>query len=423
MAHAMLTRRSPSAEEIGKARLQGYRLQFSRRSKRTGTGVADVVVAPGFTVMGVLYNVPSDEWDALQLKEGLQMHPPAYRQVEVDVFSFVDKTVRRAVTFVVADPESVEQIPSPEYIGAMIEEVERRGLRPYGQFLRWLQSCSNTTQNKPLRNGLWVTGTSLRQKSHGHYIVRANPGAVIGSSKARLVSVEFNGRITTARLQSVPELPDRLCEMDQNLRHALGMIGQNSYGYTVVLRAQSSRNILPAVVAPRTLCLKIHQTNWTDSEKRICILHHRNIAMLGIKEGEQIEIECSTRDDSGAILTKRIRLRVYSAEQRDNQSRTYPAIDEIYLDRECRTELGLSIDRSTFVDWPVLVRPSVGHLLRRRIVIYGITFFLGTASLSQVLSLLMPNLPSAARAAVAIALAAVTTIAVTLIDIRANLRY
>lgn len=145
--------------------------------------------------------------------------------------------------------------------------------------------------------------------------------------------------------------------------------------------------------------------------------------MLGIKEGEQIEIECSTRDDSGAILTKRIRLRVYSAEQRDNQSRTYPAIDEIYLDRECRTELGLSIDRSTFVDWPVLVRPSVGHLLRRRIVIYGITFFLGTASLSQVLSLLMPNLPSAARAAVAIALAAVTTIAVTLIDIRANLRY
>ncbi|HEU4543222.1 MAG TPA: gamma-glutamylcyclotransferase family protein [Jiangellaceae bacterium] len=422
MSRETMTRLAPSAMRIGKARLPNHRLRFSRKSLRTGTGVADVVHHPGFVVMGALYEIPEHEWNTLRQKEGATMAPPAYREAKVEVFSFGDKSNRKAVTFVVAEPEQVEQVPSVSYISDMVQQATELGFPAYAAFLEWLQRRA-MEGSLPLRDGLLVSATKNRGKSHGRYIVRANPRLFGDSRGARLVSVEFDGRTTVAAFAAAAEVQEGSCEIDQNLRHALGMIGQNCYGYTVTLRPEVGGRVRPTLVKPRNLCLKVRQTNWTDSEKRVCILHPKNIVMLGIKEGEQVEIESSTRGDDGRLFIKKIRLRAYTSEQRSRQSRGYPEVDHVYLDQECREELGLSGERNQYSDWPVLVRPSVRHQLRRRVAVYGVTFFLGIASLSQVFALMAPSFPEWVRVLAAVLTAVIATIIVAWVDIRANISY
>jgi hypothetical protein len=74
-------------------------------------------------------------------------------------------------------------------------------------------------------------------------------------------------------------------------------------------------------------------------------------------------------------------------------------------------------------EWPLIVRPSLRHQLRRRLAVYGVTFFLGIASLSQILNQLFPVLPGTARAIIAIGTAVVATMLVAWADIRANITY
>lgn len=55
---------------LGPARLDDHRLAFTRRSVRTGTGVADVVPAPGESVWGALYELDEGGVEILDCKEG-----------------------------------------------------------------------------------------------------------------------------------------------------------------------------------------------------------------------------------------------------------------------------------------------------------------------------------------------------------------
>ncbi|MEU7789710.1 gamma-glutamylcyclotransferase family protein [Amycolatopsis sp. NPDC049159] len=422
MSFDQLAKRCPSAREVGKARLRDHRLRFSRKSQVTDTGVADITPERGFTVMGVVYRVPRDEWPALRRKEGLELSPPAYAESEVDVFCFADKTLRRASTFTVVTPEPMEQVPSADYLDNMIRQVEERGLWPYAMFLKWIEKQRKNRPNEELRTGLLPAGTSARHNSRGRCIVRASPRSVPGYAKGSLVSVTFDRKVSIASLHVSPEIPEGLCEIDQNLRHALGMVGQNCYGYTADLQVHHKARLQSTLARPRNLCLKVRQTNWMDSEKRICILHPYYISMIGVNEGDHVEIECSTRQGN-TVVVKTLRIRAYSSKSHTGQQHDYPAMDHIYLDLECRRELGLPEDRSDFLDWPLTVRPSVIHLLRRRAVIYGITFFLGTASLSNLFSLFIPALTGTGRGLVAILTAIVATITVAVMDVRVNVGY
>ncbi|EMD21916.1 gamma-glutamylcyclotransferase family protein [Amycolatopsis azurea] len=422
MSEETVTGRAPSATFVGKARLPEYRIRFGRKSKKTGTGVADIVAEPGFTVMGVLYDVPENEWKGILRKEGALMKQPAYRTVEVTVYSFADKKSRTATAFVVVSPSEAEQIPSAEYLSAMITQADRLGLPAYAVFLRWLRKRAAEAGTPPLREGLLVSGTNVRNRPGGHYLVRVHP-RTLGKVKSRLVTVEFDGRVTVAALDITEEVAERSCEIDQNLRHALGMIGQNCYGYTVGIHPLSGMRNRVDLVRPRSLTLLVHQTNWIDSEKRICVLHERSLALLGIKEGEHVEILNAWRDGSGHLSVKKIKLRAYTSEKRADQTRDYPGFDHVHLDRECRTELGLPTDRGEFLNRPVLVRPSVRRLLQQRIARYGVTFFLGIASLSQLLALFAPTLSSLVRGLLAIATAILATVIVAWLDIRASLSY
>jgi hypothetical protein len=58
-----------STTDLGAARLADHRLAFTRRSVKTGTGVADIVPAPGETVWGALYELGDGELAAIDRKE------------------------------------------------------------------------------------------------------------------------------------------------------------------------------------------------------------------------------------------------------------------------------------------------------------------------------------------------------------------
>src|SRR4051812_7107992 len=70
----------------GIAELPGHRFAFTRRSIRTGTGVADVVADPASRVWGVLYEVR--DLDGLDAKEGAgwaYVHYPVTVRVRDDL--------------------------------------------------------------------------------------------------------------------------------------------------------------------------------------------------------------------------------------------------------------------------------------------------------------------------------------------------
>ncbi|WP_330249820.1 gamma-glutamylcyclotransferase [Nocardia sp. NBC_00565] len=423
MAFEAMAKVCPGVQRVGQARLSNYRLRFSRRSIKSHTGVADVVPAEDFCVMGMLYEVPDAEWPALERKEGLRLKPPAYREVAVSVYSFKERREYHASTFVVCAPEANEQIPSSTYLQGMIETLEgSSGFVPYLEFLKWLKRCIESSSPDTFRRGTLVLATTARGNSRGRYLIRANPASLGLPKNTKRVMVEFDGKATVASFDACAEVPDGICEMDQNLRHAFGITGQKCYGQAVMIRSVKRKRVMPALVEPRNLCLTVRQTNWTDSEKRICVLHPKNIVLLGLEEGEHVEIECSTLKNR-KVTTKTGRYRVYTSEGRHGQAREYPEINCVYLDRECRDELGLSRTAGSYLNWPVLVRPSVSHLLRRRIAVYGITFLLGIASLSKIFELLLPSMTDVSRGVAAVICAVVATAIVTLVDVRAKIRY
>ncbi len=56
--------------ELGIASLQGYRLAFTRYASSRNGGVLDMIRSPGDQVIGVLYEISEDGWDALRCREG-----------------------------------------------------------------------------------------------------------------------------------------------------------------------------------------------------------------------------------------------------------------------------------------------------------------------------------------------------------------
>jgi gamma-glutamylcyclotransferase (GGCT)/AIG2-like uncharacterized protein YtfP len=109
---------------LGPARLAGYRLAFSRRSIRTGTGVANVVSEAGSSVWGVLYEVSDRCLESLDRKEG---YPWAYDRRAIDVTLESGERLR-ALTYVVDQPEPDEVKPSSDYANGLVAAAEEQGL-------------------------------------------------------------------------------------------------------------------------------------------------------------------------------------------------------------------------------------------------------------------------------------------------------
>jgi gamma-glutamylcyclotransferase len=124
MAPDVMARLCPRHRYLGPARLHDHRLAFTRRSVRTGTGVADVVPAPGHTVWGALYEIGDDELAAIDKKEGYDW---AYTRVTLPVRP-ADGPERPAVVYTVAAKQTPEVPPSPAYLARIIAAARGRDL-------------------------------------------------------------------------------------------------------------------------------------------------------------------------------------------------------------------------------------------------------------------------------------------------------
>jgi len=113
----------PGHRFLGRAELQDHRLAFRRRSVRTGTGVADIVSAPGQSVWGALYEIDDADLAALDQKEG---NGQAYERRTIRVLT--EGEPRDALAYAVIVPDAPHVKPSPEYLGALIEGARERGL-------------------------------------------------------------------------------------------------------------------------------------------------------------------------------------------------------------------------------------------------------------------------------------------------------
>ena len=79
MAPEVITRLCPRARYLGVARLTDHRLAFTRRSVRTGTGVADIVPAPGKTVWVRCMNSMAASLRQSTAKRASAGHTPGWR--------------------------------------------------------------------------------------------------------------------------------------------------------------------------------------------------------------------------------------------------------------------------------------------------------------------------------------------------------
>lgn len=125
MAEEVMQACCPGHRFIGVARLDDHRIAFTRRSVRTGAGVADVVPGRGQAVWGVLYELDPGGLQALDRKEG---NGWAYERQRHRVHLLADESEHDAIIYTVLHKESQEVPPSPAYLKQLITAATRRGL-------------------------------------------------------------------------------------------------------------------------------------------------------------------------------------------------------------------------------------------------------------------------------------------------------
>jgi gamma-glutamylcyclotransferase len=139
MAAEVMEGMCPRNRFLGVARLDGYRLAFTRRSIRTGTGVADVIPATNETVWGALYEIEDDELTAIDRKEGYGW---AYTRVMCPVLLEAGGQGQAAVVYTVRVKEPVQVLPSRQYLDCLIAAARDRRLpKAYVEKLQTMVAC------------------------------------------------------------------------------------------------------------------------------------------------------------------------------------------------------------------------------------------------------------------------------------------
>lgn len=121
MSHSQLQRRCPSVYFQAPACLTGYRLAFTRCSKKRGGGVADVERDSSGHVWGGLFTISAADAAVLDRSEGLDLSPPAYRRVAVQVaLGNPEVADVEAYTYEVVDKDG-PYLPAKEYLDALVQ--------------------------------------------------------------------------------------------------------------------------------------------------------------------------------------------------------------------------------------------------------------------------------------------------------------
>jgi hypothetical protein len=387
-------------------------------------------------VWGALYEVTTEFLETtLDPREGAGF---AYRRIELPLER--DGQELSALTYEVVDKVEPELLPSSAYIEQLIDGATRSELPE--NYVRFLESLRDQP-HEAFRQGLFALPTATRREAGGMGLARVSPQVADELKLMRLAAVRHGTLTCIAKVNRVAGVPANACEVDQNVRHVLGIVGYESYGATVTLHrvdAPRFRFVRP-LIQPRTLFLRLQRPRWMDSEKSICVLHEKNIRLLGLSEGEYVDVFFTAQPDAVAsddralelptsmALPYRIRsqsFRVFSGSASDQPRRgetiEYPRIDELYLDADGRTQIGVPKDT---VDVPVMVAPDLSRLFSSRLIFYGATVFLAGAALwplvEQVSKLV--GLSRSVAVLVTVLLSFGLTAIFALFDIRGRVRY
>jgi cation transport regulator ChaC len=123
MASSEMELACPGHRFLGAARLDGYRLEFRRRSIRWRGGAADAVPVAGACMWGALYELPAGGFEGLDAKEGAGF---AYSPVTVEVELASER--RPAVAYVVERKEPEEVPPTGDYVALLLAGAREREL-------------------------------------------------------------------------------------------------------------------------------------------------------------------------------------------------------------------------------------------------------------------------------------------------------
>lgn len=145
--------RCPSARFEFVAKAEGYRLAFTRFSKKRLCGVADIVASPGSVVWGPVFAIPNDEIDELDKSEGYRPRrhrdENAYERRQFEVFRQGDNA--RPITvwtyFVVNKLKSLPR-PSVEYKAILLNGA--RHWRLPAHYIEELERIDSSTTPTPL---------------------------------------------------------------------------------------------------------------------------------------------------------------------------------------------------------------------------------------------------------------------------------
>jgi len=121
-----LKKHAPNAKYMKRAVLLDFEVQFNFLSKTYDGGVTGVEPVAGKKALGVVYDVPPDEIEKLDIVEGV----PAgiyYRQTVTIVDE--DGNEHRAETYRTTDPKG-PFTPTRRYLGLMIKGAKEHGLDP-----------------------------------------------------------------------------------------------------------------------------------------------------------------------------------------------------------------------------------------------------------------------------------------------------
>jgi gamma-glutamylcyclotransferase len=108
----------------GPARLDNYRLAFTRWSSGWRSGVSDIIESPGDVVWGVIYRIGDVCHDAL---DEMENYGKGYTSTGVDVTRF-DGKVFHAITYTVIEKSPQEIMPSRHYLDTIVEGAAQNKL-------------------------------------------------------------------------------------------------------------------------------------------------------------------------------------------------------------------------------------------------------------------------------------------------------
>lgn len=421
LAPGVLKAVSASLQPTGPARLDDYRLAFTRRSDKWGGGVADIVQSQGVCVWGFLFEIDEKGVVAIESEEE---YGSAYKRAHLRV-KLLDDKEHDAIAHTVVNKEAKEVPPGKEYLQAMIDGARKRNLDKH--YVKSLESIALEERDR-FREGFLVRPTIQRTEAIGVPLIRVSSGMARTFRRNRLCVVSYRGKAALAAVAHNDDLPPNVCELDQSVRSALSIKGRLTFGVFVQLLPTLQRSTdRYHLLKPRFLVLPMYRPSVLDCEKQICVLHPHNIRLLGLAQGDYITVTSAVANLERGYSVCKLSRRVFAGTPATLHGPSikkvgYPEPHKFYIDLDGRLALGLSRDDQAM---PVLISADTTRLFLSRVLHYGATLLVGLLAIYPLLQTACAALKLSPLWGVVgtITLAYAITVAITLVDLRSRVQY